>query len=721
MTRGSRFLSVLFPLAAVFASTATPARAALTPEQEEGRRLFTEETFAGNGRTCASCHVPTQNLQLTPANVAQRFTTLAQTFDPLFIAESTMNLNTLAIDSVTTFADGAIITGRSSSGATVRAKVLTRASEKTYLVYGGISPAFAPGTDVTDGTNMSGVVKITKGDLDKLESPARMRGSSKSPDFPQGRALILENPDGFDRPAVFRKVPHLQNVDSTPPFGFNNDLGLDEITTRAVQQHFPRTMARRAGIDFRVPTEEELQALRAFLVSNVVEPVRFDLDSMVRTAAQRRGRVAFGVAGCGNCHFDRVLGGRGEDTLTLATGVANQPINGPAPNGDALPKELPVDANGRSLRGIGVPGLINVKNSAPFFHDNSAATLEQAIRFYDTEAFAETEVGRDTQIDLNDARVKEIAVFLRGLVNRRYVVELDGVDMTGEPAIADFGVVPMGGATATRTLVVRNTSTTSVKFASPSCRTVVLSGQASGDFSASCSQLHGVTLLPGQSRPISVTFRPVADGARRGILELLTDDPTGVDLFGTGEIDGVIERFSEDNPDPLAGWRIVFGVDLFAEGGQMHTRKCDGCGSPNGTIIVHSFELPESFDYTIKGIATSDGNDSNDFSVIFNFQDVDQYYYASFNERKDKAGLFKVAAGVKTRLSAFPSATPPGGPSASLHSIKVEKRGGRIRVFQGSTLFADVTDTSVAPGGRAGVGSLNDAGRFDDFRVMNVH
>jgi hypothetical protein len=33
---------------------------------EEGRRLFLEETFDGNGRTCGTCHPPTNNFTIDP-------------------------------------------------------------------------------------------------------------------------------------------------------------------------------------------------------------------------------------------------------------------------------------------------------------------------------------------------------------------------------------------------------------------------------------------------------------------------------------------------------------------------------------------------------------------------------------------------------------------------------------------------------------------------------
>ena len=48
---------------------------ALTREEferiEKGFEIFTTETFAGNGRTCGTCHIPTGNYNLTPADIAE--------------------------------------------------------------------------------------------------------------------------------------------------------------------------------------------------------------------------------------------------------------------------------------------------------------------------------------------------------------------------------------------------------------------------------------------------------------------------------------------------------------------------------------------------------------------------------------------------------------------------------------------------------------------------
>jgi hypothetical protein len=57
------------------------------PQTVQGERLFTLETFGGNGRTCSTCHVPSQSFGLQPFDVQARFLSVATTYDPLFVAE----------------------------------------------------------------------------------------------------------------------------------------------------------------------------------------------------------------------------------------------------------------------------------------------------------------------------------------------------------------------------------------------------------------------------------------------------------------------------------------------------------------------------------------------------------------------------------------------------------------------------------------------------------
>jgi len=111
--------------------------------------------------------------------------------------------------------------------------------------------------------------------------------------------------------------------------------------------------------------------------------------------------------------------------------------------------------------------------------------------------------------------------------------------------------------------------------------------------------------------------------------------------------------------------------------------------------------------------------------VIFNFKDINNYYYASFNETDSRSdgtddpntnGIFKVVNGTRTQIRDFSTTTAPGDGAAALLTIRVEKIRQTIRVFRGNTLMGVVTDTSFT-GGKAGVGSFNDAGRFDNFII----
>ena len=66
---------------------------AADPLVELGDQLFHEETFGGNGRTCATCHDVDQSYGMTPEGIAAFFA--ADPLDPLFVAENDPALETL--------------------------------------------------------------------------------------------------------------------------------------------------------------------------------------------------------------------------------------------------------------------------------------------------------------------------------------------------------------------------------------------------------------------------------------------------------------------------------------------------------------------------------------------------------------------------------------------------------------------------------------------------
>jgi mono/diheme cytochrome c family protein len=699
-----------------------------------GRQIFLNETFGGNGRTCASCHVLELNGGLPPSNIKQRFATLATTFDPLFIAERNMNLNTLTVNASAPFAEGAVLTG-TAGGATARVKVRARLSSTQFLVHGGIDPFLTVNSNISDGTTTVRVVSIVKGDLDQLEDTQKMHGPSVSPAHPDGRGLILENPDGFDLAPVFRKSPHIQNLRFTGPFGFGDDVAnLDDFSAIAVEQHFTRTMARRVDIDFRLPTTEEKRLLKVFMRSLDSVPGvtlqqtldKFKLGHFARTTAQRRGRQLFENTSCNSCHFNTVLaGGR------FPTGINAQPINGPAPGGDGLPIDNP-EPGATTNRPMGTPGLFNVKHNAPFFHDGSRTTLVDAVMFYTSEAFRASPEGEVFFFDFTPAQANDVAAFLSGLVARDYVVLEGTTDVTREGSAVNAGVRFPRDPAVTRSLTVRNTSTTkSVSFSSPACSLALVRGTANEFPSFDCSQLNGVTLAPGAQRTISVTIDPASSGEKQAILELNTADPTGVDLQARGVIAEVDETFDLDGFETVPRFTsqrpATDGSFFFTSEGQLRMLTCFNCPAPNGNVLTHEFELPGSFTLSVEGIANASDSAVDDFSVIFNFQNINNYYYASFNERDTNSsgaddlntnGIFKVVNGVRTQIRDFSATTAPGDFEAVLHKVRIEKVKGTIRVFRNGSLMGVVTDSTFS-GGKAGVGSLNNDGRFDNFLVRS--
>src|SRR6266853_2843991 len=446
----------------------------LATQVAQGDNLFNGEAFQGNGRTCATCHIATLNFALPPSNIHSRFSTVSTTFDPLFIGETNpssfdlgfdFNLNTLVLTQTVSSAApcSGTLQGIITNGSGAKAKVLTQVSPTTYLVSGGMNPALSG--DVSDSNSCTGtVMSITAGSLGAiagssvlgLENPKRMRTSADTANFPQGRGLILENIDGFPpTPPVFRKSPHLLNLNRRfGPFGLSGSVNdLQSFATGAVTQHFPRTLARNSGgsdPDFRLPTPDELAAMEAFMRSldfpAGTDPNKFNLNRFVLTAAQQRGFNAFfGAAKCSFCHASTVLA----NSATFNTGVVNQTINSAAV--DNLPCE---PASPCGSRAFSVRQLFNIANLGPFFHDGSAATLQDVLTFYNSSNFANSPGSQGFSGPINTPAIgptatDDIIAFMEGISFSPFApifgpvgtgVTITGTNFTGATAVSFNGV-----------------------------------------------------------------------------------------------------------------------------------------------------------------------------------------------------------------------------------------------------------------------------------------
>jgi hypothetical protein len=385
----------------------------------QGRTIFFNEQFNGNGRTCGTCHREDENLAISPEFIA----TLPAN-DALFVAEFNPNLSQSACP--------------------------------------GGTPCF--------------------------ENPVLMRKFG----------LILENLDGFDDLAnrfVMRGVPHtlalLQNTltpapdgTSIPPnerTGWGGDgapvgkftLGngtihearglLRDFPIGAVIQHFTKTLLRRNGIDFRLPTNAELDALNAFMRSTgrradliLAGPGALSLKGEVPREGQRifnNGGVGFaggrgippgtaqGAGKCFFCHFsagasDFFFPDQNANFNTNVEQLPSQPADlvipaqkNPADGGFGTGTPPP------GVFGIGngtfnTPVLVEAGDTGPFFHSNVVNTIEEAVNFYNSTQF-NTDPGFGAQIggiSLEATEVAAVGAFLRvinALENIRSSIEIE--------------------------------------------------------------------------------------------------------------------------------------------------------------------------------------------------------------------------------------------------------------------------------------------------------
>ncbi len=261
----------------------------------------------------------------------------------------------------------------------------------------------------------------------------------EKPELMRRFGLILENLDGFDdleQRFVLRGVPHvlglrtsLQSRDG-PRTGWSGDGApgdgsLRSFAVGAVIQHFTKSLNRVPGIDFRLPSDEELDALEAFQLS-LGRQQDLALPLPLRDPVAARGQEIFldpAVGKCALCHVNAGatanFGSGNLGNRNFDTGVEELPDQPP----DLLGASNPPD-DGLGTPGDGTfntPPLVEAADSGPFFHDNAVPTIEDAVAFYDGDSFDESPAGRllaardpeGASIEIDATQIAAIAAFLR--------------------------------------------------------------------------------------------------------------------------------------------------------------------------------------------------------------------------------------------------------------------------------------------------------------------
>jgi len=283
----------------------------------------------------------------------------------------------------------------------------------------GLSPAFIATLPEDDALF---VAERQRALAENFEKPERMRRFG----------VILENQDGFDDLAGnfnLRGVPHLLgmavSVDSAdgPRTGWAGDGAPGDGSLRAfavgaIIQHYPRTLNRVAGRDFRLPTALELDALEAFMLT-LGRQRDLELPLALNDRRALRGQALFldnGRGKCNVCHFnaganaDEAFFGMRAGNRNFDTGLPGRP-------GDPDDDGFGVPGN----REFNTPPLVEAADTGPFFHNNTFDTLEAAVAFYNTPAFNGSPAGQALRrftgggIALSGADVQAVTTFLRAI------------------------------------------------------------------------------------------------------------------------------------------------------------------------------------------------------------------------------------------------------------------------------------------------------------------
>lgn len=441
----------------------------------EGRRLFFNETFAGNGRTCGTCHHEDDNLALSLRTIAS-----LPADDPLFIVEQKFRpdgtRNPLFED--------------------------YRMERPELMRKAGLILENLDGFREEDGSFTERAV---------MRAPSHiltLRTTLAPPPAISNDGTLARNPDDL----VF--VERTGWTGDGSPTGFDEDFfasnereltgSLRDFTVGAIRQHFPRTLERSSSKmdadgavrtpDFRMPTERELDAMEAFMLSTGRAEPREELTEIrLKDELAERGRrnyLGFNVfdatpddgrppLNCQACHFNGgaltnpkfpfpesvtpnhdledllVNGGSipshnrsfGPGVERLADQMGDVIVQlSPAPSvrgncyedGLAQIPLLPTDEPGVPSQGcdanpfdngflggfaereerivkdrFNVPPVFEAMDNPPFFHGHQINTIEGMVAFYATNRHFRNGDFAGAIVPLNAPQVVNVARFLR--------------------------------------------------------------------------------------------------------------------------------------------------------------------------------------------------------------------------------------------------------------------------------------------------------------------
>lgn len=214
----------------------------------------------------------------------------------------------------------------------------------------------------------------------------------------------------------------------------------------------------------------------------------------------------------------------------------------------------------------------------------------------------------------------------------------------------------------------------------------------------------------------------ITSGNRAGSVESATHRDYALGGSSPARTGGTAEERSADTPVIFEDFSTADAAGRFTDHGGKWTVTAGGYHltapvsgtSGNGNIAVNATRV--TGDVTVQAELRVDAADNKwgDASLLFGYQDVNNYLYLSLNQRSDAntSGLFRVAAGKITRLAEVSTPVTLGQANVA----RVDITAGRVRAYLDGRLVADAA-TDV-PDGLVGFGSRNNPITADDLVVM---
>lgn len=313
---------------------------------EEGRRLFDEETFGGNGRTCVTCH-SLKNGTFSPEDAQQRLA--ADPNDPLFVGDG--------LD------DGIQGTARITAHATVRIEIPLTSRVRLVNDPTATSVTFLRGTPTTRNTPSLQPVFMYDGRDTTLEEQALGAIHAHAQNTVEPTALQLELIAEFQRtaPRFFSSLPLLISAHGGPPPRLPKGITAAQKRGRAMFDNVPITPGSTRGICAGCHSGPMLDVAGDFNVFGAPPGSRF-----FGVGVSERNKLNLPT-------YEFILDG----VDTFVTPDIGMILTEPMP--PEFPPGIPLIFLTNLFK---TPTVWGVKHTAPYFHDNAAKTLEEVAEQY---------------------------------------------------------------------------------------------------------------------------------------------------------------------------------------------------------------------------------------------------------------------------------------------------------------------------------------------------